>query len=108
MRTATPLIFCIAGLDDIGADRRIAATLNLHRRVVRRSPRCDMSFCTARESRLHFDMTTIDYHGRKIRLDDDMLPLLQWALERPGRWVKIGPDIEAGTKSRSPPSSQPL
>jgi hypothetical protein len=53
-------------------------------------------------------MTTIDYHGRKIRLDDDMLPLLQWALERPGRWVKIGPDIEAGTKSRSPPSSQPL
>jgi hypothetical protein len=40
-------------------------------------------------------MTTIEYHGRKILLDDDMLRLLQWALERPGRWVKIGPDIEA-------------
>jgi hypothetical protein len=40
-------------------------------------------------------MPTIEYHGRRIRLDDDMLRLLQWALERPGRWVKIGPDIEA-------------
>ncbi len=53
VRTATPLIFCIAGLDDIGVDRRITATLNLHGRVVRRSPRRDMSqaFRTARESR---------------------------------------------------------
>lgn len=40
-------------------------------------------------------MPTIEYHGRRIRLDDDMLRLLQWALERPDRWVKIGPDIEA-------------
>jgi hypothetical protein len=39
-------------------------------------------------------MTTIDYHGRKHRLDDDMLRLLQWALKRPSRWVKIGEDVE--------------
>jgi hypothetical protein len=37
----------------------------------------------------------ITYHGRKIRLDEDMLRLLQWALERPGRWVKIAEDGEA-------------
>jgi hypothetical protein len=29
-------------LDDIGADRRIAATPNLRKRVLRRNPRCDM------------------------------------------------------------------
>ena len=40
-------------------------------------------------------MITIDYHGRKIRLDDDMLRLLEWALKRPGRWVKIGEEIDA-------------
>ncbi len=40
-------------------------------------------------------MPTIDYHGRKIRLDEDMLRLLQWALKRPGRWVKIAEDMDA-------------
>jgi hypothetical protein len=38
-----PLIFCIAGLDDIAADHRIVATLNLHKLVIRRCRRCDMS-----------------------------------------------------------------
>jgi hypothetical protein len=40
-------------------------------------------------------MVTITYHGRKIRLDEDMLRLLQWALERPGRWVKIADEMAA-------------
>jgi hypothetical protein len=35
-------------------------------------------------------MLTITYHGRKIRLDDDMLRTLQWALKHVGRWQDIG------------------
>jgi hypothetical protein len=38
-------------------------------------------------------MTTIDYRGGKIRLDDDMLRLLQWALEQSGRWVNGSPPL---------------
>jgi Chaperone of endosialidase len=45
-----PLIFCIAGLDDIGADRRTAARPNLHRRALRRDPQCDMSLSVNRQS----------------------------------------------------------
>ena len=69
--------------------------MHLHRRAVCRSQRRDMSQAsrTARESRLHFDMTTIDYRGRKIRLDDDMPRLLQWALERSRRWVNGSPPL---------------
>jgi hypothetical protein len=38
-------------------------------------------------------MTTIDYRGRKIRLDDGMPRLLQCALERFGRWVNGSPPL---------------
>jgi hypothetical protein len=37
---------------------------------------------------------TINYHGKKIRLTENMLGYLQHALKLPNRWHEIGQDIE--------------
>jgi hypothetical protein len=39
-------------------------------------------------------MLTITYHGKKIRLNDEMLGYLQYALKSPNRWHNIGLDKE--------------
>ena len=39
-------------------------------------------------------MLTISYHGKKIRLNEEMLGYLQYALKSPNRWHEIGKDEE--------------
>jgi hypothetical protein len=46
-------------------------------------------------------MLTLNYHGKKIRLSDRMLSLLQYAMKNPNRWHRFGPDedgIEAAKR----------
>jgi hypothetical protein len=37
-------------------------------------------------------VTTIDYHGRRIRLTEAMLEALQYVLKHPKAWHNIGAD----------------
>jgi hypothetical protein len=41
-------------------------------------------------------MVTINYHGKRIKLDEEMQRYLQYALKEPMRWHAIG----AGKKSQ--------
>lgn len=41
-------------------------------------------------------MVTIEYHGKKLKLDEEMLRYLQYAMKEPMRWHAIG----AGQKSK--------